>query len=48
VKKSGFGGLDGECREVFKRIGHFPVIPLNANPDATDFSIELPINFALQ
>jgi len=47
VKKAGFPALDGECREVFKRIGKFPAIPDNANPSATDFSIELPINFAL-
>ncbi|MDB5978790.1 MAG: TonB family protein [Nevskia sp.] len=47
VKKAGFPALDGECREVFKRIGKFPAIPDNANPTATDFTIELPINFAL-
>jgi periplasmic protein TonB len=47
VKKSGFGALDGECREVFKRIARFPAIPANANPDASDFAIELPINFSL-
>ena len=47
VQKSGYGALDGECREVFKRIGRFPAIPANANPDATDFAIELPINFTL-
>jgi TonB family protein len=48
VKKSGFTGLDGECREVFRRISQFPAIPANANPEATDFAIELPITFALQ
>ncbi|MDE0855006.1 MAG: energy transducer TonB, partial [Nevskia sp.] len=47
VKKSGFGALDGECREVFRRIGRFPAIPAAAHPDATDFAIELPINFSL-
>ncbi len=47
VKKAGFPALDGECREVFKRIGKFPAIPDTANPTATDFTIELPINFAL-
>ena len=47
VKKSGFGALDGECREVFKRLTRFPAIPAGTNPDATDFSIELPINFSL-
>jgi periplasmic protein TonB len=48
VKASGYSGLDGECQAVFKRIGKFPAIPENANPDATAFTIELPINFALQ
>ena len=32
----------------FTVVGRFPPIPVNANPDATDFAIELPINFALQ
>ncbi|MDE0856688.1 MAG: energy transducer TonB, partial [Nevskia sp.] len=48
VQKAGYAALDSECRNVFSRIGKFPAIPENANPDATDFAIELPINFALQ
>jgi protein TonB len=48
VTKAGFPALDGECKGVFRRIGKFPAIPADANPDATDFAIELPINFALQ
>lgn len=47
VDKTGFVALDQECREVFSRIGKFPSIPANANPDVTDFAIELPINFSL-
>jgi protein TonB len=47
VRKAGYLALDNECREVFKRIGKFPALPANANPEATDFSIELPIEFSL-
>ena len=46
VQKAGFVALDSECREVFKRIAKFPAIPDNANPAATDFTIELPISFS--
>ncbi len=48
VKPSGYGALDGECREVFRRIGRFPPVPADTSPDATDFAIELPISFNLQ
>jgi len=48
INKAGFPMLDSECKGVFKRIGKFPAIPADANPDATDFAIELPITFALQ
>ena len=48
VHKAGYPALDNECRSVFSRISKFPAIPDNANPNATDFAIELPINFALQ
>lgn len=48
ARTSGYGPLDGECREVFRRIGRFPPIPADASPDATDFSIELPITFSLK
>ncbi len=48
ARNSGFGALDGECREVFKRIGHFPPVPADTSPSSTDFTIELPINFSLQ
>jgi len=47
VQKAGYLALDKECREVFARIKKFPALPESANPDATDFSIELPIEFAL-
>jgi protein TonB len=47
-KNSGYGALDGECREVFRRIGHFPPVPSDTSPDSTDFAIELPITFSLQ
>jgi protein TonB len=45
---SGYTALDGECREVFRRIGRFPPVPSDTSPDATDFTIELPISFRLQ
>ena len=48
AKNSGFTALDGECREVFKRIGRFPPVPADTSPTATDFTIELPISFSLQ
>jgi protein TonB len=48
VTPSGFAALDGECREVFRRIGRFPPVPADTSPDATDFAIELPISFTLQ
>lgn len=48
AKASGYGALDGECREVFKRIGRFPPVPTDTSPSSTDFTIELPISFNLQ
>lgn len=48
ARPTGYGPLDGECREVFQRIGRFPPIPADASPASTDFSIELPITFSLQ
>ena len=48
VQNAGYGALDGECREVFRRIGHFPPVPQDTSPNATDFSIELPITYSLQ
>ena len=47
IQQAGFPALEGECREVFKRISRFPPVPADVSPDATDFSIELPINFNL-
>ena len=34
--------------EVFRRIGRFPPVPQDTSPNATDFSIELPITYSLQ
>jgi protein TonB len=48
VQNSGYTALDGECREVFRRIGRFPPVPPDTSPNATDFSIELPITYSLQ
>lgn len=48
VTPSGYTALDGECREVFRRIGRFPPVPADTSPDATDFAIELPISFNLK
>jgi protein TonB len=48
VQNSGYGALDGECLAVFRRIAHFPPVPLDTSPNATDFSIELPITYSLQ
>lgn len=47
IEKTGFVALDAECKAVFSRIGKFPPVAANANPEATDFAIELPINFTL-
>lgn len=46
VEKAGFLALDAECHNVFERI-KFPPMAANSEPDKTDFSIELPINFTL-
>jgi protein TonB len=48
VQDSGYSALDGECRAVFGRIAHFPPVPQDTSPNATDFSIELPITYSLQ
>jgi len=48
ITPSGYTALDGECRDVFRRIGRFPPVPADTSPDATDFTIELPISFSLQ
>lgn len=48
AQDSGHAALDGECREVFRRIGRFPPVPPDTSPGAMDFSLELPITYSLQ
>jgi TonB family protein len=44
---TGFEDLDAECMDVLGRIGRFPAVPPEANPDTAQFVVEQPITYTL-
>jgi len=47
LEKSGFAALDLEAVDALRRLYKFAPVPADTDPRATEFLVEIPINFAM-